>query len=151
MSPRGGLRERLARLRGSTVVHDLARLQSPMAAVGRLEPELQALGDADLREQARALRAEARGGRPLDEIQVRAYALVREVARRALGLRPFDVQVIAAFALHGGAVVEMQTGEGKTLAAVMPAFLNALTGRGVHVLTFNDYLARRDADWRGPV
>ena len=76
---------------------------------------------------------------------------MREVARRTLGLRPFDVQVIAAFALHGGAVVEMQTGEGKTLAAVMPAFLNALTGRGVHVLTFNDYLARRDAEWMGPV
>jgi preprotein translocase subunit SecA len=151
MSPRGGLRERLARLRGSTVIHDLAGFQAPLDAVGRLEPELQALADPALTERAQALRAEARSGRPLDEIQVRAYALVREAARRTLGLRPFDVQVIAAFALHGGAVVEMQTGEGKTLAAVMPAFLNALTGRGVHVLTFNDYLARRDAEWMGPV
>src|SRR5689334_7526108 len=106
MSPRGGLRERLARLRGSTVLRDLTEYDGPLAAVGRLEPELQALSDAALREQAPAVRAEARSGRPLDEIQIRAYALVREVARRTLGMRPFDVQVIAAFALHAGAVVE---------------------------------------------
>ena len=151
MSPRDGLRERLARLRGSTVVHDLAELQEPLAAVGRLEAEIQALGDGALAERAQALRAEARSGSPLDAIQAPAYALVREVARRTLGLRPFDEQVLAALALHRGAVVEMQTGEGKTLAAVMPAFLNALGGRGVHVLTFNDYLARRDAEWMGPI
>jgi len=151
MSPRDGLRERLARLRGSTVVHDLAELQEPLAAVGRLEAEIQALGDGARAERAQALRAEARSGSPLDAIQAPAYALVREVARRTLGLRPFDEQVLAALALHRGAVVEMQTGEGKTLAAVMPAFLNALGGRGVHVLTFNDYLARRDAEWMGPI
>jgi len=151
MSPRDGLRERLARLRGSTVVHDLTELQEPSAAVGRLGTELQALGDDALTDRAQALRAEARSGSPLDAIQVPAYALVREVARRTLGLRPFDEQVLAALALQRGAVVEMQTGEGKTLAAVMPAFLNALGGRGVHVLTFNDYLARRDAEWMGPL
>jgi preprotein translocase subunit SecA len=151
MSTRGRLRERLARLRGSSVIHDLTGFQRPLADVGRLEPELQALGDVDLAGRARDLRAEAHGGRPLDEIQARAFALVREVARRTIGLRPFDEQVIAALALHGGAVVEMQTGEGKTLAAVMPAYLNALTGRGLHVLTFNDYLARRDAEWMGPI
>ena len=151
MSPRDGLRERLARLRGSTVVHDLAELQEPLAAVGRLEAEIQALGDGARAERAQALRAEARSGSPLDAIQAPAYALVREVARRTLGLRPFDEQVLAALALQRGAVVEMQTGEGKTLAAVMPAFLNALGGRGVHVLTFNDYLARRDAEWMGPI
>jgi preprotein translocase subunit SecA len=151
MSHRGGLRERLARLRGSTVTDDLSDYQGPLADIGRLEPELQALGELDLTARAHALRAEARGGRPLDEIQARAYALVREVARRVLGLRPFDVQVLAALALHRGAAVEMQTGEGKTLAAVMPAYLNALTGRGLHVLTFNDYLARRDAEWMGPI
>src|SRR6185503_9882056 len=128
MSPRGGLRERLARLRGSTVVHDLAELQEPLAAVGGLETELQAFGDGALAERAQALRAEARNGTPLDAIQVRAYTLVREVARRTLGLRPFDEQVLAALALHRGTVVEVQTGEGKTLAAVMPAFLNALGG-----------------------
>jgi len=151
MSPRDGLRERLARLRGSTVVHDLTGLQEPLAAVGRLETELQALGDGALAERAQALRAEARRGTLLDAIQVRAYALVREVARRTLGLRPFDEQVLAALALHRGAVVEMQTGEGKTLAAVMPAFLNALSGHGLHILTFNDYLARRDAEWMAPI
>ena len=151
MSTRGRLRERLARLRGSTVTHDLAGFQRPLADVGRLEPELQALGDGDMAGRARDLRAEARGGRPLDEIQARAFALVREMARRTIGLRPFDEQVIAALALHAGAVVEMQTGEGKTLAAVMPAYLNAITGRGLHVLTFNDYLARRDAEWMGPI
>ena len=151
MSPRDGLRERLARLRGSTVVHDLAELQEPLAAVGRLGTELQALGDGALTDRAQALRAQARSGSLLDAIQVPAYALVREVARRTLGLRPFDEQVLAALALQRGAVVEMQTGEGKTLAAVMPAFLNALGGRGVHVLTFNDYLARRDAEWMGPI
>src|SRR5260221_2008674 len=151
MSHRGGLRERLARLRGSTVTDDLSDYRGPLADIGRLEPELRALGDLDLTARAQALRAEARGGRSLDEIQVRAYALVREVARRVLGMRPFDEQVVAALALHRGAVVEMQTGEGKTLAAVMPVYLNALTGRGLHVLTFNDYLARRDAEWMGPI
>jgi len=151
MSFRGGLRERLARLRGSTIIHDLAGFREPLAAVGALEPELRALADPVLTERAQALRAEARSGRPLDQIEIRAYALVREIARRTLGLRPFDEQMLAAFALNRGAVVEMQTGEGKTLAAVIPASLNALTGRGLHVLTFNDYLARRDAEWMGPI
>ena len=86
-----------------------------------------------------------------EPIRTEFFALVREASRRALGLRPFDVQVLAALALDAGHIVEMQTGEGKTLAAVMPASLNALTGKGVHVLTFNDYLARRDAEWMGPV
>jgi preprotein translocase subunit SecA len=146
-----GLRERLARWRGSTVTHDLGEHRPALAAIGRLEPELQALGEGALALRAQQWRGEARDGRPLEEIQAPVYALVREVARRTLGLRPFDEQVIAALAMQGGAVVEMQTGEGKTLAAVMPAVLNALGGRGVHVLTFNDYLARRDAEWMGPV
>ena len=98
----------------------------------------------------------ARASRPsrwgaLESIRAAFFALAREASRRALGLRPFDVQVVAAIALDRGHVVEMQTGEGKTLAAVMPAALRALTGQGVHVLTFNDYLARRDAEWMGPV
>src|SRR5262245_10549239 len=133
-----GLRRRLARLRGSTVVEDVAVYDKGVAEIARLEPGLRDLSDADLGARSHSLREEARAGRPLDEIQARAYALVREAARRALGQRPYDVQVTAALALHAGAVVEMQTGEGKTLAAVMPAYLNALTGRGVHVLTFND-------------
>jgi preprotein translocase subunit SecA len=145
------LRQRIDRLRGVPIDFDLSRYDAPLAAIAALEPELQALGAAALTDRARELADEARGGTPLDALQARAFALVREAARRALGQRPFDVQVVAGLALHAGNVVEMQTGEGKTLAAVMPAFLNALTGRGLHVLTFNDYLARRDAEWMGPV
>jgi preprotein translocase subunit SecA len=151
LTKRIGLRERLTRLQGSTVDHDLAAYAAPLAAIAQLEPAFRDLTDPGITALSGALRAEAVAGRPLDEIQVRAYALVREAARRALGQRPFDVQVIAALALHRGAVVEMQTGEGKTLAAVMPAYLHGLTGRGLHVLTFNDYLARRDAEWMGPI
>jgi preprotein translocase subunit SecA len=107
--------------------------------------------DEELRALARKLRDRALAGAPLDELELEAFALVREAAGRTLGLRPFDVQVLAALALHRRHLVEMQTGEGKTLAAVFPVYLNALTGRGVHVLTFNDYLARRDAAWMGPL
>ena len=94
---------------------------------------------------------EAKSGTPLDELLVDAYALVCEAAKRKLGLQPYDVQIMAAIALHEGFLIEQHTGEGKTLSAVMPAYLNALTGEGVHVLTFNDYLANRDAEWMGPI
>ena len=104
-----------------------------------------------LREMAVSLRERAQTGASLDVLLVEVFALTREVATRVLGMRPFDVQVIAGIALHQGKLVEMQTGEGKTLAAVLPACLNALAARGAHVLTFNDYLARRDASWMGPV
>ncbi|HUG52108.1 MAG TPA: accessory Sec system translocase SecA2 [Vicinamibacteria bacterium] len=144
------LRERLERLRGSSVLRDLRQFDAPLADVAALETDVQGLTEADLRAGALALRQEVGGGRPLDDLVPRAFALAREAARRTLGQRPFDEQVLAALALHQGAIVEMQTGEGKTLAAVMPAFLHALSGRGVHVLTFNDYLARRDAEWMGP-
>ncbi len=101
--------------------------------------------------RSRALHARARAGEPLAALRASLFALAREASRRVLGQRPFDEQIVAALALDDGHVVEMQTGEGKTLAAVMPAALNAFTDRGVHVLTFNDYLARRDAEWMGPV
>src|SRR5687767_11356041 len=106
------------------------------------------LSDSGLEARARDLRR--RAGPSVEPIRAVCFALVREASRRALGLRPFDVQVLAALALDAGRIVEMQTGEGKTLAAVMPASLHALTGKGVHVLTFNDYLARRDAEWMRP-
>jgi preprotein translocase subunit SecA len=144
-------REHLAWLQGSSVEFDLDRFAAPLAEIGRLEPEIRALSDGQLRDRARGLAVAVRTGRPLEEAQLPCFALVREASRRALDQRPFDVQVIAALAMHEGRIVEMQTGEGKTLAAVMPAALHALTGRGVHVLTFNDYLARRDAEWMGPV
>src|SRR6185503_8141230 len=116
-----------------------------------LEPELAAAGELDLRARAGALRERAAAGAALDHLIVEAFALTREAARRALGQRPFDEQLAGGIALHQGKVVEMPTGEGKTLAAVAPVFLASLAARGVHVLTFNDYLARRDALWMGPV
>lgn len=104
-----------------------------------------------LQAESLRLKQEARSGAPLDELLVDAYALVCEAAKRTLGLEPYDVQIMAAIALHEGFLIEQHTGEGKTLSAVMPAYLNALTGKGVHVLTFNDYLAHRDAEWMGPI
>ena len=110
--------------------------------------DIERLSDGEIEARARDLRQ--RAGASLEPIRAEFFALVREASRRVLGLRPFDVQVLAALALDAGHIVEMQTGEGKTLAAVMPAALHALTGKGVHVLTFNDYLARRDAEWMAP-
>lgn len=98
-----------------------------------------------LQAESLRLKKEAESGTPLDELLVDAYSLVCEAAKRTLGLQPYDVQLMAAIALHEGMLIEQHTGEGKTLSAVMPAYLHALTGRGVHVLTFNDYLAHRDA------
>lgn len=115
------------------------------------ERNLEAWDDKRLQAESLRLRREAKSGTPLDELLVDAYALVCEAAKRKLGLRPYDVQIMAAIALHEGSLIEQHTGEGKTLSAVMPAYLNALTGEGVHVLTFNDYLANRDAEWMGPI
>jgi preprotein translocase subunit SecA len=140
-------------MRGGDVVGgDNERSGGPLRAIERLEPALRAAHDRALARRAAAMRARARHDDPsLDDLLPESFALVREAARRKIGLRPFDVQIAGGLAMHRGKLVEMQTGEGKTLTAVAPAFLNALTGRGVHVLTFNDYLARRDAEWMGPV
>ncbi|MFD0670183.1 accessory Sec system translocase SecA2 [Cohnella sp. GCM10027633] len=107
--------------------------------------------DEKLKAESARLKAAAMGGESLDELLPTAFAIACEASRRTLGLQPFEVQVMAGIALHEGHLVEMQTGEGKTLAAVLPAYLNALQGNGVHVLTFNDYLAERDASWMGPI
>jgi len=115
------------------------------------ERNLEAWDDQQLQAESLRLQTESKSGKPLNELLVDAYALVCEAAKRKLGLRPYDVQIMAAIALHEGFVIEQHTGEGKTLSAVMPAYLNALTGEGVHVLTFNDYLANRDAEWMGPI
>ncbi|MEC0124137.1 preprotein translocase subunit SecA [Paenibacillus pabuli] len=112
---------------------------------------LETWDDQRLQAESLRLKKEAKLGTPLNELLVDAYALVCEVAKRKLALQPYDVQIMAAIALHERFLIEQQTGEGKTLSAVMPAYLNALTGEGVHVLTFNDYLAKRDAEWMGPV
>ncbi|WP_068617982.1 preprotein translocase subunit SecA [Paenibacillus tuaregi] len=112
---------------------------------------LEAWDDGQLQAESLRLQKEAKSGTALDELLIDAYALVCEAAKRKLGLQPYDVQIMAAIALHDRMLIEQHTGEGKTLSAVMPAYLNALTGKGVHVLTFNDYLANRDAKWMGPI
>jgi preprotein translocase subunit SecA len=142
---RAGWQQWLAQLQGSPIDLNLLTYDAPLAEINQLEDGLTTLLDNDLRDRARMLGRRARAGESLEALRAALFALARESARRTVGLRPFDEQVVAGLALDRGRIVEMQTGEGKTLAAVMPAALHALTGNGVHVLTFNDYLARRDA------
>src|SRR6202048_3993821 len=120
-------------------------------AINALEPELKALDDAGLRARSDELRARAQGGEDLDDLLIEAFALCREASRRAIGLRHFDVQLVGGVVLHQGKIAEMKTGEGKTLVASLALYLNALAGKGVHLVTVNDYLARRDAGWMGPI
>jgi preprotein translocase subunit SecA len=126
-------------------------LQRRVEAVSALEPEIEKLSDADLREKTDEFRERLAGGGTLDDLLPEAFAVVREVSRRTLGMRPFDEQIMGGIVLHEGKIAEMKTGEGKTLAATMPVYLNALEGKGVHVVTVNDYLARRDAAWMGEI
>ncbi|MCR4267961.1 preprotein translocase subunit SecA [Nitratireductor sp. ZSWI3] len=116
-------------------------------AINALEEETKALSDEALRAKTEEFRKEIAAGKPLDDLLVPAFATVREASRRALGMRPFDVQLIGGMVLHEGSIAEMKTGEGKTLVATLPVYLNALMGKGVHVVTVNDYLARRDSEW----
>ena len=116
------------------------------------EPELELLEDDELKEQFAALRARVQeDGEPLDEVLAESFALTREIGRRTMGMRHFDVQLIGGMVLHDGQIAEMRTGEGKTLTGTLAVVLNALPGKGVHVVTVNDYLARRDADWMRPI
>src|SRR2546425_2552353 len=122
--------------------------------VGRIndfEPELELDDDQELRERMDGLRERARNGEPLEELLPESFALTREASKRTLGQRHFDVQLIGGMVLHDGSIAEMKTGEGKTLTATLPIVLNALNGQGVHLVTVNDYLARRDAEWMRPV
>ncbi|MGB2824293.1 MAG: accessory Sec system translocase SecA2 [Phycisphaerae bacterium] len=144
------LREIFHRLRGRYVELDLGPYKRLLGRISRREDEVRNVTEDGLVGMSAELKRRARDGGALDGLLVEAFAVAREAARRAVGMRPFDVQILAGIAMHQGKLAEMQTGEGKTLAAVMPAYLNALTGRGVHVLTFNDYLARRDTTWMGP-
>jgi len=125
--------------------------EAMVAKVAAFEDAVVALDDAAIRSKASEFRDRLDRGETLDEIQPEAFAVAREAARRAVGMRPFDVQVLGAAVLHSGAIAEMKTGEGKTLVATLPVYLNALSGRPVHVVTVNDYLAGRDAAWMGPV
>ncbi len=127
------------------------RYRDRVGRITELESEMQELTDAELREESDALREHARNGEPLDALLPDAFALCREAGRRTLKMRHFDVQLIGGMALHEGSIAEMRTGEGKTLAATLPIFLNSLGGGSVHLVTVNDYLARRDADWMRPI
>lgn len=122
-----------------------------VSLINELEPEMMRLSDSELRERTSVLKERAQRGDSLDSLLPEAFAVVREASKRVLGLRPFDVQMIGGMVLHKGEIAEMRTGEGKTLVAVLPAYLNALSGKGVHVVTVNDYLARRDCEWVGQV
>jgi preprotein translocase subunit SecA len=135
---------------GTKHERDVKRMMPTVQAITAREPALQALADVALRAQTDELRKRLEGS-SVDELLPEAFAVCREAARRTLGMRHFDVQHIGGMVLHSGKIAEMATGEGKTLVATLPAYLNALTGRGVHIVTVNDYLAKRDAQWMGPV
>ena len=119
--------------------------------VMELEPEIEKLTDAELKAKTPEFKARIANGETLDEILPEAFAVMREASWRVLGMKHFYVQVVGGVILHQGRIAEMKTGEGKTLVSTLPAYLNALTGKGVHIVTVNDYLAKRDSEWMGKV
>jgi preprotein translocase subunit SecA len=139
------------RLFGSANDRYVKSLRPIVDAINELEPQLEAMSDDELRERTDRLKQQLADGAELDDILIDAFATVREAAKRTLGQRHFDVQLMGGVVLHRGMIAEMKTGEGKTLVATLPVYLNALTGKGVHVVTVNDYLARRDAEWMGQI
>ena len=138
-------------LSASSVQRNLARWSLLLPKIAAFEPDLMLLSDHDLRKRSLSVRYRAKAQESLDALLPEAFALVREAGRRALNMRHFDVQMLGGIAMHNHSIAEMQTGEGKTLTATLPIYLNALTGRGVHLATVNDYLARRDAEWMRPI
>src|SRR5512147_2063289 len=129
----------------------LRQMNKSVAKVNAFEPALQALSDGELRGKTDAFKERLKAGETLDDLLPEAFAVVREASRRVLGLRHYDVQLIGGMVLHSGKIAEMRTGEGKTLVATLPVYLNALEGKGVHVVTVNDYLAKRDSEWMGKI
>ncbi|HHY39444.1 MAG TPA: preprotein translocase subunit SecA, partial [Clostridia bacterium] len=136
---------------GAQTEREMKRLRAVVDKVSSLEPKMMSLKDDDLRAKTAEFKERLGNGESLDSILPEAFAVVREVSRRILGMRHFDVQIMGGVVLHEGNIAEMKTGEGKTLVATLPVYLNALTGEGVHVVTVNDYLASRDAQWMGPI
>ena len=141
----------ITKLFGTTSEREVKKLRPLIDRIEALEPEMQALSDEALRNKTEEFKARLAQGSSLDDLLPEAFAAVREAARRVLGLRPYRVQLIGGVILHQGRIAEMKTGEGKTLVAILPAYLNALTGEGVHIVTVNDYLAKRDSEWMGKV
>ncbi|MCK4368989.1 MAG: preprotein translocase subunit SecA [Dehalococcoidales bacterium] len=136
---------------GDSNEKELKRLQPLVSTINQLEPEFEKLSDAELRAKTDEFKARLKNGSSLDELLPEAFAAVREAARRTIGQRHFDVQLLGGVVLHQGKITEMKTGEGKTLVATLPLYLNSLTGQGCHLVTVNDYLARRDPYWMGPI
>ena len=136
---------------GSANARQVTALRAKADEITALEPKFEAMSDDELREQTQLFRQRIRDGESLDDILVEAFAVCREGGKRFLGMRHYDVQLIGGMVLHEGNIAEMVTGEGKTLVATLPAYLNALEGKGVHVVTVNDYLARRDMEWMAPL
>jgi preprotein translocase subunit SecA len=141
----------LKKIFGTKHERDVKRLQPNVQVINALEASVQRLDDAGLRAKSDEFRKRIEGGEPVDELLCEAFAVCREAAQRMVRMRHFDVQLIGGMILHEGKITEMATGEGKTLVATLPAYLNGLTGRGVHIVTVNDYLAKRDAQWMGPI
>ncbi len=141
----------LKNLFGSANDRYLRKFKKVIARINALEPDFESLSDEALKAKTITFKKRLAAGETLDDLLPEAFAAVREAAKRTLGLRPFDVQLLGGIVLHNGKIAEMRTGEGKTLVATLPVYLNALTGKGVHVVTVNDYLAKRDSDWMGQV
>ncbi len=141
----------LKKVFGSRNDRELKRLHKTVKRINELESDFEALSDADLRAKTDEFRGRLTGGASPDDLLPEAFATVREAGRRTMGMRHFDVQLVGGMALHEGKIAEMRTGEGKTLVATLPAYLNALPGHSVHLVTVNDYLASRDAAWMSPL
>src|SRR6266851_351936 len=139
----------LAKIFGTQNERDIKALRPLIVAINALEPQVQQLSDIDLAAKSIEFKEKLAKGATLDDLLVEAFAVVREAGRRVLNMRHFDVQLIGGVVLHRGMIAEMKTGEGKTLVATLPVYLNALAGEGVHVVTVNDYLAKRDSEWMG--
>jgi preprotein translocase subunit SecA len=139
----------LAKVFGTKNEREVKAMLPTVAAINDLEPEIQQLSDIDLAAKTIGFKERIAQGAPLDDLLIEAFAVVREAGRRVLNMRHFDVQLIGGIVLHRGKIAEMKTGEGKTLVATLPSYLNALDGKGVHVITVNDYLAKRDSEWMG--
>jgi len=139
------------KLNGCSIEYDVSKYHNVVQEIRNLESRIELISDEQIKDKARKLQQNVRGGEKLDEILVEAFTLVSEAIKRTMSINPFTVQLIGGIVMHQGKLAEMKTGEGKTLAAVFPAYLNAMMGEGLHILTFNDYLARRDAEWMHPV
>ena len=146
-----GVERAITSMFGSSNARYIKKLQHRVEAINALEPKCMEMSDDELKEQTAKFKQRLSAGETLDDLLVETFAVNREAGRRFLNMRHYDVQLVGGMVLHSGAIAEMVTGEGKTLVATLPAYLNALEGHGVHIVTVNDYLARRDMEWMGPV